>query len=82
MRVEVTLKGSLAGQAEEALPGASGTVQIEEGATLAQLREDLGISVPHCICVLNGSAVAPDTVLGEGDRVQLFPAAAGGSLSP
>ena len=74
LRVEVTLKGSLAAR----LPGGHGPVNVVEGASVGSLLAMFGIPDVHCIYVVNGSAVTRDALLRDGDRVQIFPPMAGG----
>ncbi len=74
MRVHVTLKGTLA----DRLPGGRGEVEVEGGATVQALSDQLGLPGRHCVFVINGTTVKPDAVLSEGDRVQAFPPMAGG----
>ncbi len=75
MRVEVVLKGSLA----ERLPEGRGTVELPDGATVNALGEALGLPAMPCIHVINGTAVERGAPLSDGDRVQIFPPAAGGA---
>jgi sulfur carrier protein ThiS len=74
MRVDVTLKGGLA----EALPGGRGSVEMPDGSNVGSVLSALGIAFGQCVFVVNGAAVAAGALLREGDRVQVFPAAAGG----
>ena len=77
VKVKVALKGALA----KRLPGGRGTVELPDGATVDVLREALGLPAIHCIYVVNGAAVARDVPVSSGDRVQIFPPAAGGAGS-
>ncbi|MGZ5214264.1 MAG: MoaD/ThiS family protein [Actinomycetota bacterium] len=77
VKVEVVLKGSLA----ERLPGGRGTVELSDGSTVDALREALGLPTMHCIYVVNGTAVERGAPVSSGDRVQIFPPAAGGAGS-
>jgi molybdopterin converting factor small subunit len=77
VKVEVVLKGALA----ERLPGGRGTVELPDGATVDVLREALGLLAIHCIYVVNGVAVERGAPVSSGDRVQIFPPAAGGAGS-
>lgn len=77
VKVEIALKGALA----ERLPGGRGTVELPDGATVDVLREALGLSAIHCIYVINGAAVERNAPVSSGDRVQIFPPAAGGAGS-
>ncbi|MGZ8572086.1 MAG: MoaD/ThiS family protein [Actinomycetota bacterium] len=77
VNVEVSLRGALA----ERLPGGRGTVELPDGATVDVLREALGLPAIHCIYVVNGVAVERGAPVTDGDRVQIFPPAAGGVRS-
>jgi len=70
----VTLRGSLAGR----LPQGRGTIEVPPGAAVESILAALGIAGVHCVQVVNGRAVLRGTTLQEGDRVELFPPAAGG----
>ena len=73
-RVEVVLKGSLAAR----LPGGRGPLVLAEGASVSNLLGLLGLPDTPCVFVVNGSAVSRDTLLRDGDRVQIYPPMAGG----
>jgi molybdopterin converting factor small subunit len=73
VEIAVTLRGSLAGR----LPGGRGTVAVPPGAAVESVLTALGIS-GHCVHVVNGRAVLRGTALHDGDRIELFPPAAGG----
>lgn len=54
-------------------------VQLPTGSTVADLNGRLGIADGMVnAAAINGAAVEPDAQLQEGDRVSLFPPAAGG----
>ena len=72
--VHVTLKGALA----DRLPDGRGRVTVPDGAAPAAVLDALGIPPGHCIYVVNGAPADRATRLGEGDRVQVHPPAAGG----
>ncbi len=74
LRVEVTLKGSLATR----LPGGRGSLELPEGTSVDGMLTILGVPEVHCIYVVNGSAVARGTRLRDNDHVQIFPPMAGG----
>ncbi len=78
MRVEVELRGSLAGRAGLALPGGRGRLDLAEGSTVARLAGVLGLPPGGVVFVVNGAAATGGTALADGDRVQAFPMAAGG----
>ena len=80
MRVEVRLFATLAGSSSETRAGEARSVEVEEGATLRDLIEWLGIAPESVhLAIVNGRA-APDrsTHLAECDRVGLFPPVGGG----
>ncbi len=74
IRVEVTLKGSLATW----LPGGRGPLELPEGTSVDGMLTILGVPEFHCIYVVNGSAVTRGTRLRDDDRVQILPPMAGG----
>jgi sulfur carrier protein ThiS len=74
IRIEVTLKGSLATW----LPGGRGPLEVPEGTTVDDMLTILGIPELHCIYVVNGSAVTHGAHLRDDDRVQILPPMAGG----
>ena len=74
MQVTVTLKGRLA----EERPSYDGPVLLPDGAATADLLRACGVDPRTCFVVVNGVAVPRGTGLADGDRVQLFPAQAGG----
>lgn len=78
MRVEIDLRGDLAGRASATLPGGRGGVELPEGASVAALASALGLGPAMAVFVVNGAAVTARQPLREGDRVQVFPMAAGG----
>ena len=74
IRVEVTLKGSLA----DRLPGGRGPLEVPEGTTAEGVLAVLGVPPVHCIYVVNGATAAKGTLLGDGDRLLVYPPMAGG----
>ncbi|HSR22108.1 MAG TPA: MoaD/ThiS family protein [Candidatus Eisenbacteria bacterium] len=54
------------------------SVTLAEGARAADLLAACGVDPRTCIVVVNGAAVVRQARLGEGDRVQIYPAQAGG----
>jgi ThiS family. len=74
IRVEVTLKGSLATW----LPGGRGPLELPEGTSMDGMLTILGVPEVHCIYVVNGSAVTRGTRLRDNDHVQIVPPMAGG----
>jgi sulfur carrier protein ThiS len=75
IRVEVTLKGSLATR----LPGGRGPLDLPEGTTAEGVLAALGVPAVHCIYVVNGAATAKSTPLRDGDRLLVYPPMAGGA---
>jgi sulfur carrier protein ThiS len=74
MHVQIELRGGLATK----LPRGRGEIELVDGATIATVLETFGASPVTCICVRNGAPVPRDTVLRDGDRVQIVPPTAGG----
>jgi sulfur carrier protein ThiS len=74
MRVTVTRKGALAGGRAPYHE----TLTLAAGARTGDLLEACAIDPRTCILVVNGAALARGTELHDGDRVQLYPAQAGG----
>lgn len=70
----MTLKGRLASER----PSSDGPVVLPDGAGTADLLRACGVDPRACFVVVNGAAVPRGTGLADGDRVQLFPAQAGG----
>lgn len=80
MKVKVVLHAVL----KDLIPGGRGDVEVTDGALVNHLLDHLGIEVQlRELVTVNGSQVDPsETVLSDGDEVQVFPAVAGGSPSP
>lgn len=74
MRVDVRLRGSLAGQ----LPDGRGSLDLPDGSHTGELMASLGLPLMPCVFVVNGAAVDGKRPLHEGDRVEVHPPAAGG----
>ncbi len=74
MRVEVKLRGALA----DRLPGGQGPLDLPDDADTGQILSALGLPPMPCVFVVNGAATAGRHRLGEGDRVEVHPAIAGG----
>jgi len=74
MRVHVRFFGSLAAKRGDAVE-----VSLEDGSTLSQLLERVGLQRPDLsLVVLNGSQVVADAPLNDGDQVMLIPPVIGG----
>ena len=74
MQVTVTARGRLA-------PGPAGgtrTVTLADGACADDLLAACGVDPRSCVVVVNGAAAGRSAPLRDGDRVQLYPAQAGG----
>lgn len=69
VRVAVTVRGEAGGPRE---------TEVADGTAVGDLPALLGRPRRLHVFVVNGSAVAPATPLRDGDRVQIYPAAAGG----
>ena len=74
MRVDVTLKGALAGQVD----GGRASVDLSDGATVEAVLAALGLPVVHGVWVVNGQPVRRGSLLADGDRVVVYPPQAGG----
>ncbi len=74
VKVTVTRKGRLA----EEGGGHEEPLALAEGAVTSDLLAACRLDARACIVVVNGVAVPHGTGLSEGDRVQLYPAQAGG----
>jgi sulfur carrier protein ThiS len=74
MRVTVLRRGRLA----EGGNGLEETVALVDGAGTTDLLAACDVDRRTCIVVLNGVAVPHGSDLSDGDRVQLYPAQAGG----
>lgn len=74
MQVTLTRRGALA----RGRDASDETVTLDEGARASDLLATCGVDPRTCIVVVNGAAVVRHTRLGDGDRVQLYPAQAGG----
>ena len=74
MQVTVSRKGLLA----EGGRGREQPVRLEEGATTTDVLAACGLDPRSCIVVRNGVAVQRAAPLSDGDRLQLYPAQAGG----
>jgi molybdopterin synthase sulfur carrier subunit len=77
-RIELRLFGHLRDYLPE--PGGPGVpMQVSEGTTIGDLIKNLGIPpVDPKIVLVNGLHAHQEQVLGEGDRVSIFPPIAGG----
>lgn len=74
MHVTVTRKGLLA----EVGGGREKPVTLDEGATTTDALAAFDLDPRTCIVVINGVAVPRGATLSDGDRLQLYPAQAGG----
>ena len=56
-------------------------IELPDGATVADVAVHLEISLglSHLLLAVNGRVAAPDTLLADGDHVDLIPALSGGS---
>ena len=80
MKVELSLFASLASYAQDKTGSRSHrTLDIAEGTTIIGLLESLEVPIDKVKMIfLNGLHATGDEVLGEGDRVGVFPPVAGG----
>jgi sulfur carrier protein ThiS len=78
MRIEVRLYATLRRYAPSAAEGVL-TLDVPEGGRAADAIAKAGIDADEVhIVLINGASSPPDRVLGEGDRLGLFPAIGGG----
>jgi molybdopterin converting factor small subunit len=82
IKVTVKLYGVLRKHRPARTPGAkhhSFDLDLQNGATVAELAADLGITPGSFSAVaINGETAGEDTMLQDGDEVRLFPPSAGG----
>ena len=79
INVRVTLFGTLRGFAPDGAGGAI-DLRLRPGATIAQLREAIGLPTTTAITVgVNGAQADEASALRDGDRVVLFNAMSGGA---
>ena len=77
MRIHIQIK--LFATFLEKLPDNADLFPVEEGTTVANLADRLGIDPRDVkLIFINGRKGALDSVLAEGDRVGLFPPVGGG----
>lgn len=76
MRVTVALKGSLADP--RTAKATAGEVDLPDGADAAALLTTCGLDRRGCIVIVNGAVAPAGTPLHDGDRIQIYPAQAGG----
>lgn len=77
IRVYVQLYGELSDLFDTR--GSTGLISLQNGSTLEALTESLRISIKDVVVMLvNGVAVSMETILQEGDRVDVFPPLSGG----
>ena len=81
INVRVTLFGTLRRFAPDGDGGAI-DLRLPPGATIAQLREAIGLPAATAITVgVNGAQADETSALRDGDRVVLFNAMSGGAMS-
>lgn len=74
MEVTVSRKGRLA----ERATGLAELLSLVDGAVTTDLLAACDMDPRECVVVVNGAAVPHGSALSDGDRVQLYPAQAGG----
>jgi molybdopterin converting factor small subunit len=74
LRVEVTLKGTLADQ----VPGGRTVLELPVGAPAEAILAAVGLPVAPYIYAINGVAEKGSAPLYDGDRVVVYPPMAGG----
>jgi sulfur carrier protein ThiS len=77
VRVTVDLRGDLARRVTTT-PLDGGTIELPEEASVGELAAALGLVPASAVFAVNNVAVRSAHRLREGDRVQAFPASAGG----
>ena len=79
MKVELRLFASLTSYLPDGTAGHSCVREMDEGATIGELLEELKIP-PHlpAIILVNGIHAEEDQALKDGDRLAVFPPIAGG----
>jgi hypothetical protein len=81
MRVSVRLHAVL----RDLIEGGVGEIELAEGATITALLDQLGVDAElRELVTLNGEQVSDfdNTKLADGDKLEVFPAVAGGRRSP
>ena len=79
IQVEVVLYATLAEYVPGSKPGVPSVMELEEGKTVQELLEMLGVPGNDAkLIFINGVIKDPDCVLGDRDRVGIFPPVAGG----
>jgi molybdopterin synthase sulfur carrier subunit len=79
MRVRIKLFATLARLASDAVPGVPFTVELPDGAAIADLVHRLELPSEEVkVVFVNGRARPMDWPLGPGDEVGLFPLIGGG----
>ena len=74
IRVEVTLKGTLA----DRVPGGRTVLELPVGAPAEAILAAVGLPVAPCVYAINGVAEKGSAPLYDGDRVVVYPPMAGG----
>ena len=79
MKIEYALFASFAVYMPDRKPGKAGFTEMEEGASVKKLFQQLGLPENQVkIAFVNGRRVEEDAPLKDGDRVGIFPLVAGG----
>ncbi|MFB3884548.1 MAG: MoaD/ThiS family protein [Thermodesulfobacteriota bacterium] len=79
MRIRVKLFATLCRYFSTAAPGIPFEVELPEGATVAELGNQLKLPLEEVkVFFVNGRARPPDWVLSSNDEVGIFPLVAGG----
>ena len=78
--VEIRLFGNLRNYLPPSGDGPSAQVEVAQSATVGELLDQLKVPPPEDpkIILLNGVHAKREELLGEGDRVSVFPPVAGG----
>jgi len=79
MTVEIALFAYLADYQPDGLGGRSPRpFELEPGTTIDAVIADLGLPDEPRVVFVNGKHAAEDSLLGDGDRLAIFPPVAGG----
>lgn len=79
MKVDVYLYATLSSYLPEDASGRSVTLEVSEGASIREIVELLNIPKETIkLLFVNGIHAQMDTILGEGDRLGVFPPVGGG----
>lgn len=78
MRITLDLRGDLTRRVTAGSVTSAGMVELPDQAPVGAIAAALGLTPASAVFAVNGTAVRPAHRLRDGDRVQAFPASAGG----